>query len=316
MRSRQVVLAAILASAVLAGFVPPSTAQAAKRWAVVRQNGTLVRGRDVATSTRTGPGSFVVTFDHSVAGCADVANPGDPATGTVADPVVAAVAPRANPRAVSVQTYHEGGEFDIDEPFHVAVYCGATSTYAVVRRGGALVRGAHALSARRIRLGEYGVHFDRDVSNCVLTASIGSTTTAPVVAPGMISVSPGRKPRNAFVTTIGGGGLPGDFPFHLAAACATVPLRAVVKADGTSVRGRDVVSTTRLSAGSYEVIFDRDVSGCAYTATVGRPSPGFTRRPLTITTAARGGNPDGAFVFIHHMSGAVADHAFHIVARC
>ena len=309
-------LGAILASAVLAGLGLPPAAQAAKRWAVVRQNGALVRGSGVTTTSRTGPGSFVITFDHSIAGCAAVANPGDPATGTVADPVVAAVSRRANARAVSVQTYHEGGEFNIDEPFHIAVYCGATSPYAVVRKGGALARGAHALSARRIRRGEYGVHFDRDVSSCALTATIGSTGTAEVVAPGMISVAPGRKPHNAFVTTIGGGGQPGDFPFHLAAACGVVPLRGVVTSDGTLVRGRDVLSTTRLSTGSYEVIFDRDVSGCAYTATIGRSSPGFTRNPLTITTAARGGNPDGAFVFIHHMSGAVADHAFHVVARC
>jgi hypothetical protein len=90
----------------------------------------------------------------------------------------------------------------------------------------------------------------------------------------------------------------------------------VVEADGTFVRGRNAATTSRLSTGSYEVIFDRDVSACAYTATVARPSPRFTRRALTVTTAARVGDVNGAFVFIHDAAGAAADHAFDIVTRC
>ena len=308
--------AGILAAAALIGLVVPAAAQAAKRWAVVRQNGTLVRGRGVASAARTGPGTYTVTFDTAVGGCGDIANPGDPATGVVADPVVAAVSRRANPRSLSVQTYNEAGGARADEPFHVAVYCGTASPYAVVGRRGALARGGHALSARRIGRGEYGVHFDRDVSGCALTASIGSTGTRPVVAPGAIAVSPGKRPHNAYVTTLDVGGRPAAFPFHVSASCGPSSLRSVVEADGTFVRGRNVATTTRLSTGSYEVIFDRVVSACAYTATVARPSPGFTRRALTITTAARVGNTNGAFVFIHDAAGAVADHAFDIVTRC
>jgi len=315
MRSRSV-RAVILAATAFLGLALPAAAQAAKRWAVVRQNGTLDRGSGVATTTRTAPGSYVVTFDDRIAGCAHIANPGDPAAGAVADPVVAAVSRRANPRSVAVQTYNEAGEFTTDEPFHLAVYCGVGSPYAVVGRGGALAHGSHALSARRIRRGEDALHFDRDVSNCTFTATIGSVGTAPVAAPGEISVAPGAKRHNAFVTTLGGAGVAEDFPFHLSAACGTAPLRAVVQADGTLVRGRNVATTSRLSAGSYEVIFDQDVAACAYTATVGRPSPGFTKRALTITSASRGGNANGAFVFIHHMTGPVADHGFHIVTRC
>jgi hypothetical protein len=175
MRRRRSVRAAILGAAALVGLVLPSAAQAAKRWAVVRQDGTLVRGRDVAAATRTGPGTYVITFDGSIRTCAYLANPGDPATGVVADPAVAAVSRRANPRSLSVQTYNESSESPADEPFHLFVACGATSPYAVVGRGGSLAHGSHALSARRIRRGEYSVHFDRDISSCVLTATIGST---------------------------------------------------------------------------------------------------------------------------------------------
>jgi hypothetical protein len=98
----------------------------------------------------------VVAFDR-IAGCAAIANPGDPATGAVAAPAVASVSRRANPRALLVQTYDEGAEAPADEPFHLAVYCGVGSPYAVVGRGGVLARGSHALAARRIRRGEYGV---------------------------------------------------------------------------------------------------------------------------------------------------------------
>jgi hypothetical protein len=102
----------------------------------------------------------------------------------------------------------------------------------------------------------------------------------------------------------------------MSAACGAAPLRAVVSADGVAVSGRNVSTTSRLGTGGYEVVFDQDVSACALTATVGRSSPGFTSRPLTITTTGRAGNRNGAFVFIHHTSGVVADHSFHIVARC
>jgi len=316
MRRSLSVRAAVLAVTALAALALPAAAQAAKRWAVVRQNGTLVRGRGVETVTRTGPGAYVVTFGRAIRTCAYVADPGDPGTGVVAAPVVAAVSRRANRRSLSVQTYNEATAVSADEPFHLAVYCGTATPYAVVGRGGVLERGSHALSARRVRRGQYAVHFDRSVSRCGLTATIGSTGAAPVAAPGEISVSPGKKPHNAFVATLGGDGTPANFPFHLAAACGAAPLRAVLKSDGTLAGGRDVAATSRISTGSYEVIFDRDVSRCAYTATVGRPSPGFTTHPLTITTAGRMGNPNGVFVFIHQTAGAVADHAFSVVTRC
>ena len=47
---------------------------------------------------------------------------------------------------------------------------------------------------------------------------------------------------------------------------------AVVNAGGQAVRGRDVSSVARTSAGRYQVIFNGDVRGCAYFATVGDES--------------------------------------------
>jgi len=317
MKGRRTIRTAIVAGAACVGLALPATAQAAKNWVVVQGNGTFVRGSGVATTARLNLGTYLITFDAKIAGCGFVANPGDTGTGAVADAAVAAVARRAgNPHGLYLQTYNETTHALADEPFHVAVYCGATSRFAVVGKGGALSRGSHALSARRIARGEYSVHFDSDVSNCVLTASVGSTGTTPVTAPGEISVAPGKKPHNVFVATIGASGSLKNFPFHLSAACGTTPFRAVVTSGGTLVRGRKVTMTSHIGPGTYAVIFDQNVSTCAYTATIGSAGAAFSTLPLTVTTATRAGNPNGAFIFIHNAAGAVADHAFHLVTRC
>lgn len=315
-RSRSV-RTAMLAGAAFIGLALPATAQAAKNWAVVDPAGTFVRGDNIATTTRLSLGTYAITFDHNVSKCGYVANPGDTAAGAVAASAVASVARRAgNPRTVYLQTYNETTHALVDEPFHLVAYCGVTSKFAVVGKGGAVSRGSHALSAHRIVKGEYSVHFDSDVSNCVFTATIGATGITPVTAPGDISVSPGNKPHNVLVATIGANGSLKNFPFHLAAACGTVPLRAVVKKDGTFVRGRNVTSSSQVNPGRYEVIFTQNVSTCGYTATVGSPSVGISTLPLTITTATRAGNPNGVFLFIHDTAGNQVFHAFHLVVRC
>jgi hypothetical protein len=46
------------------------------------------------------------------------------------------------------------------------------------------------------------------------------------------------------------------------------PLWAVVNSNGTLVRGVSVTQTSRIDTGDYRVTFNRDVSGCAYAATL------------------------------------------------
>jgi hypothetical protein len=48
--------------------------------------------------------------------------------------------------------------------------------------------------------------------------------------------------------------------------------QAVVSGTGQLARGRGVSSAARTAAGRYQVIFDRDVRGCAYVASVGDTS--------------------------------------------
>ena len=98
------------------------------------------------------------------------------------------------------------------------------------------------------------------------------------LATGVIS---GREIRNNTITfkdvkkdKLGGGSIKES-------ALGTVPIAsltdggthfAVVNAGGQQVRARGTTSAARTSEGRYQVIFDRDVRGCAYYATLGGPT--------------------------------------------
>jgi hypothetical protein len=317
MNRRRTVRTAIIAGMALIGLALPATAQAAKNWAVVQGNGTLVRDNGVTTVTHPNTGVYIVTFTADVHGCAYIANPGDPGTGFVNTASTVSVSRRVgNRHALYIQVWNQQTGALADLPFHVVAYCGATSKFAVVGKGGAIARGKHALASHRITKGVYSVHFDSDVSNCVFTATVGATGATPVANPGEISVARGRKPHNVFVATIGRSGSVANFPFHLAASCGTTPFRAVVKADGTISRGRGTTSSQRLVLGQYEVIFNQNVTGCSFIATIGTAGSGLSTAPLTITTATRATNPNGAFISVKKPDGTNFDHAFHVVARC
>ena len=94
-----------------------------------------------------------------------------------------------------------------------------------------------------------------------------------------------------------------------------MPLFALVANDGQLVRGRGVATTARVSTGSYTVSFDRDVSGCVYTATVGGRG-GVPPEPRFITTDLGGSMK---IVIIEAWSvdaQSRADTSFHLVVRC
>src|SRR4051812_26007764 len=68
--------------------------------------------------------------------------------------------------------------------------------------------------------------------------------------------------------------------------------QAVVTSAGLLARGRGVSSATRTAPGRYQVIFDRDVRGCAYIATVG-DAGGAAPAAGLVETAALGSNVNG-----------------------
>ena len=94
-----------------------------------------------------------------------------------------------------------------------------------------------------------------------------------------------------------------------------VQLFALVTGDGQLVRGRGVVSATRLSVGNYNLIFERDVSACIYTASIGGRG-GVPPEPRFIT-ADLGGSMKTVVVEVWNFDGrSRADMSFHLVVRC
>ena len=90
---------------------------------------------------------------------------------------------------------------------------------------------------------------------------------------------------------------------------------AVVTGAGVLARGRGVSSVARTAPGRYQVIFDRDVRGCAYFATigdVGAATPGMG----DIATRALGSNVNGVWVQTDSQAGSAADRPFHLIVPC
>jgi hypothetical protein len=84
---------------------------------------------------------------------------------------------------------------------------------------------------------------------------------------------------------------------------------------GVAARGRGVSSVTRTSEGRYQVIFDRDVRGCAYFATIGDiggagPGTGF------IATRQLPSNVNGVVVITDGPNANPADRPFHLIVPC
>jgi hypothetical protein len=90
---------------------------------------------------------------------------------------------------------------------------------------------------------------------------------------------------------------------------------AVVNSFGQLVRGRNSFSARELSTGNYEVIFDRDIRGCAYNATIGSAGAG-NEAEGSITVAQRSGNSFGVFIDIENLDGQQAPRSFHVEVVC
>src|SRR5215831_12123690 len=69
-------------------------------------------------------------------------------------------------------------------------------------------------------------------------------------------------------------------------------LWAVVESTGTTIRSSGSTGATHIATGEYEVDFNRDVSACAYEATLGS----ITAAVGQVGVGPRVGNVDGVFV--------------------
>jgi hypothetical protein len=85
------------------------------------------------------------------------------------------------------------------------------------------------------------------------------------------------------------------------------------------VRGRGATSVTRIATGFFRVTFNRDVSGCTWTASYGPPTHAFVDA-LWATVGGSGGpapTPNQVGVVLRNDAGAQADGSgFHVLVLC
>jgi hypothetical protein len=91
---------------------------------------------------------------------------------------------------------------------------------------------------------------------------------------------------------------------------------AVVNGGGQLARGRDVSSVARTGAGRYQVIFNADIRGCAYFATIGDASAAAPPANAHVSVASLASNVNGVAVRTENANANEADRPFHLIVMC
>lgn len=164
------------------------------------------------------------------------------------------------------------------------------------------------------------------VALVALVMAMGGSAYALVVTGKSIrnGTVTGKDLKNRSITgndskrdSIGGGSIkesslgvvPGALQAHGAARFA------VVSGGGQLVRGRNA-QAARTAAGRYQVIFETDVRGCAYYATIGDPSAAGPPQNSQASVASLGSNVNGVAVRTENNAGAEVDRPFHLLVLC
>jgi hypothetical protein len=94
-----------------------------------------------------------------------------------------------------------------------------------------------------------------------------------------------------------------------------VTRHAVISNVGATVRSRGTTSSSQTGTGDYQVIFDRDVRGCVYSATLGDESAaGPGNGQISVTSVAT--NVNGVRVRTRDSAGELANRSFHLIVSC
>lgn len=136
----------------------------------------------------------------------------------------------------------------------------------------------------------------RLVAAAVLAAALGTAVTASAAPQNRGKVVPGGA----------------------AAETASGDRWAVVNRNATLARGKGAIAVTRgdTATGSYIVVFNKDVTRCLWTATIGLSGTVGVEQPGEITTVRRFNNPRAVYVTTHNSSGVEADRSFHLFVGC
>jgi hypothetical protein len=91
---------------------------------------------------------------------------------------------------------------------------------------------------------------------------------------------------------------------------------AVVNGNGQLSRGRDISSVARTGNGRYQVIFNADIRGCAYFATVGDTSAAAPPQNAQVSVASLASNVNGVAIRTENNNANEADRPFHLIVMC
>ena len=89
---------------------------------------------------------------------------------------------------------------------------------------------------------------------------------------------------------------------------------AVVDQTGTLIRNKGVASALRLGNGQYQVVFNQDVTGCNYQATVGGPGNVITTGYASV--AQRINVNAGVEVWTYNTANTNTDRPFYLAVFC
>lgn len=283
-------------------------------WAVISSDGSIVRSVGV-TSAGLLPnttGQYFVSFGENVSSCSYIATlstigfSGSVPAGNV---TVAPASGTAN--SVYVGAY-DGTGAPVNESFQLTVHC-QPGLWATISETGATVGGTGVASSSLVSTGEYQIIFSRNVSQCGILATPGLTapSAAPPGAESLTVASSTGVPDGISVTAYNSTGALTNASFHLSVLCSA-GLWAVVASNGVLDRGSHVISASQLGGGSFQVIFDQNITGCSFVATLGETSYG-TLPAGAITLSGRAGTTNGVYIEINY---GTTPEPFHLGVFC
>ena len=132
----------------------------------------------------------------------------------------------------------------------------------------------------------------------------------PTAGPAGPAGAPGLPGANGAPGVNGAKGDKGD------PGAPATKLWAVIDFNGTVARASGIgTGTFREDTGIYDVFFNRDVSGCAYVASLGGPDAG-TPPAGTVAVTNLADAPKGLFVITRNSAGNNASLPFHVAVFC
>lgn len=91
-------------------------------------------------------------------------------------------------------------------------------------------------------------------------------------------------------------------------------LWASIDDNGTLVRNKGAASALRTATGQYQVVFNQDVTGCVYVATLGGPTTDNTVGE--VSTAQKAAINGGVSVWTYNSAGAATNKDFFVAVFC